>query len=217
MSDHDFPGGQQMGAKKLTEMARTVQREAKKSPMPVFIAALAAFLALVSMANGAADKLALQSHIEAANMFGYFQAKNIRATNSQIAADTFEAMGKPILASRWKLKSDRYKQEKLVILSEAKEQQKIRSVALKRGDYFGVAVKALQIAIVLASASMIFGGGFLLAGSLLLTAMAAFLTFNGSTLYFEIMTDPAEIYHWFRVAVGLDFASLGANSGMFNG
>ena len=196
------------GGKRLAEIARDVQREARKSPMPVFIATLAAFLALVSMANGAADKLAMQAHIEAANQFGYFQAKNIRATNSQIAADTFVAMNQPNLAKRWKTKADRYKQEKIVILSEAKAQQKIRAKAIKQGEYFGVAIMALQIAIVLASASMIFGGGFLPAGSLLLTLIAVLFTINGYTLYVNILTDPVDIYHWLIEASGISIANV---------
>ncbi len=202
------PASSEGGKKTFSQMAEDVRREARKSPMPVFIAALAAFLALISMANGSADKLALQSHIEAANKFGYFQAKNIRATNSQIAADTFDAMGKPVLAKRWKSKADRYKQEKIVILSEAKEQQSIRTIAVKRGGYFGIAISALQIAIVLASASMIFGGGFLLGGSVLLAFIAAFFTFNGYALAFEVPTDPVDLFRWLKEASGVSFAAL---------
>lgn len=191
------------GSKEFKRIAREATREARKSPMPVFIAILAAFLALVSMANGDADKRALQSHIESANKFAYFQAKNIRKTQSQIAADSFVAMGQGDLASKWQAKADRYKREKAAILKSARAELVKRAHAIKQGGYFEMAISALQIAIVLASASLILGGGVMMWVSFLLTLMALFFTINGYGLYFQLPTNPVELLEWMKHASGI--------------
>lgn len=175
-------------------LIREISQEARKSKTPIFIAVLAAFLALVSMADGDAGKRALVAHIEAANQFAFFQAKNIRATDSEIAATMFDALGKTEIASTWQGKADRYQKEKADILKDAKAEQEKRKVAIRQGDYFGVAIAMLQIAIVLASASLILSGRFLLGASILFTLVAVFYSVNGYGLYYEAPTDPALIF-----------------------
>lgn len=191
------------GSKEFKRIAREATREARKSPMPVYIAVLAAFLALVSMANGDAEKRALQSHIESANKFAYFQAKNIRKTDSQIAADTFKTLGQAELAAKWQAKADRYRGEKAKILASAKAELVKRRHAIEQSKYFEVAISSLQIAIVLASASLILGGGIMMWGSFLITAIAIFFTVNGYGLFFELSTDPVEIFQWMKQATGI--------------
>ncbi len=177
----------------LGRIAKEVSREARNSPIPVFIAILAAVLALVSMADGDANERSMQAHIEASNQFAYFQAKNIRMTDSQIANAILTTTGNTELAAEWKAKAERYKSEKVEILKAAKIEQKKQYVAQRQGDYFAVAVSLLQIAIVLASASLIVHGGLLLTGSVILSVAAVFFTVNGYGLYFDFSTDPAEI------------------------
>lgn len=174
----------------LRRVIKEVSQEVRKSKTPIFIALLAAFLALVSMVDEEAGKKALVAHIEASNQFAYYQAKNIRLTSSEIAAGTFESMGKDALAAKWQEKADRYSKEKKEILSNARAEQKKRSVAIRQGDYYSVAIALLQISIVLASVSLISGGWILLGGSITFSLIAVFFVVNGYGLYYEIPTDP---------------------------
>lgn len=182
----------------IRNLIKEVSREAKKSKTPIFIAMLAATLALVSMSDGDADKRVLESHIESSNQFAYFQAKNIRKTDSEIAASTFESLGKAELAVIWRQKAERYGKEKAEILKVVRAEQAKRTIALRQSDYFSFAIAFLQIAIVLASASLILGGGILLGISFLFTAGAIFFTVNGYGLYYDIPTDPATIANWVK-------------------
>ena len=180
----------------LKNVIMEVSREARRSRTPIFIALIAAFLALVSMADDEVGKAALVAHIEASNQFAFFQAKNIRMTSSQIAAGTFMSMGKSELATKWQEKADRYEQEKGEILKVAKAELAKRKIAIRRGDYYGVAIALLQIAIVLASISLISGGGILLGGSIFLSLISLIVTVNGYGLYYDMPTDPQAIGEW---------------------
>lgn len=177
----------------LRGLMRDVSREAQKSKTPLFIAVLAAFLALVSMADGDADKQVLVAHIESANQFAFYQAKSVRATDAKIASSTFDAMQRPELAKKWERNALRYDRERSEILIRARSEQSKRAISIRQGDYFSVAIATLQIAIVLASASLLLSGGFLLLVSCCLTGVALFFTINGYGLYFDLPTDPTLI------------------------
>ncbi len=182
----------------LKNIIKEISQEAHNSKTPIYIAILAAFLAFVSMADDDAGKRALVAHIEASNQFSYFQAKNIRLTSSEIAAGTFKSMGQVALASEWQQKADRYSAEKDEILATAKAEKAKQEIAIRQGDYFGIAIALLQIAIVLASVSLITGGGVLLSFSFVLSLVSLFVVVNGYGLYYDIPTDPKLAIDWVR-------------------
>jgi hypothetical protein len=193
MTVSDNQSGKRRTTPDLRGMIREVSREARRSPIPILIAAIAAFLALVSMANGESERLALGAHIESANQFAYFQAKNIRRTDAQIAAQMFEKMGHPDAANHWRQVAERYGKEKATILKAAKAHQVIRSKAMRQSGYFEIAIVLLQIAIVLATAALIAGRFGLIFFSVLLVFGAGFFTLNAYGLYYNIPTDPVEM------------------------
>lgn len=168
----------------------------RQSRIPLFIAAMAALLSVASLADDETDKVAMSAHIEAANKFSYFQGKTIRKTDSEIASKLFARLEAPELAEHWQKKADRYDREKDEILKDAREQQKIRNQALRQGDYYKVGVTLLQIAVVMASASLVFGGGLLFGLSLFLTLISVVYTANGYGMYFEFPTSPGAIFNW---------------------
>lgn len=186
----------------IKRIIKEVSKEARKSKVPLYIAILAACLALVSMAEGDVKERALGAQIEASNKFAYFQAKNIRKTDSEIAAQLLTSLNQPDLAKSWQAKADRYGREKDEILKEALEQQAIRAHGLKQSAYFAIAIALLQIAIVLATAALVLGGGFLLWASVALALLASFFTFNGYYLYLEFPTDPVEFGKWLSGSLG---------------
>ncbi len=195
----------------LKRIIKEVSREARKSRVPLYIAVLAACLALVSMAEGDVKERALGAQIEASNKWAYFQAKNIRKTNSEVAAEILESIGKPELAQKWRSTATRYNSEKKEIMKQAQEQEAIRTHGLKQSAYLAIAIALLQIAIVLATASLILGGGFLLWTSTFIALVAMFFTFNGYYLYLEFPTDPIEFGKWLTANVGGDAWLKGSN------
>lgn len=188
----------------LKRIMKEVSQEARKSRVPLYIAVLAACLALVSMAEGDVKERALGAQIEASNKWAYFQAKNIRKTNSEVAAEILESIGKTELAQKWHVTATRYDGEKTEIMKQAQEQEAIRAHGLKQSSYFAIAIALLQIAIVLATASLILGGGFLLWTSVLIALLSMFFTFNGYYLYLEFPTDPVEFGKWLTTRSGID-------------
>ena len=180
----------------IKRIIKEVSKEARKSKVPIYIAILAAGLALVSMAEGDAKERALGAQIEASNKFAYFQAKNIRKTDSEIAADVLEGIGKPELAAKWRAKAERYAKEKGAILAEARAEQTKQDHGLKQSSYFSISIALLQIAIVLATASLILGGGMLLWASGFIAMLSLLFMFNGYCLYVEFPTDPVEFSKW---------------------
>lgn len=188
--------GEQFSLSALKEELKDALQKPEHSRIPLFIAALAALLSIISLADTETDKIAMSAHIEASNKFAYFQAKAIRHTDSKIAAQLLAKLDAAELSDYWQKKATRYKNEKNEIFKDARKQEKIRETALTKGDYYKVGVTLLQIAIVLASASMILGGGALFAMSVILTLISLVYSINGVGLYYEIPTDPVGFIDW---------------------
>ncbi len=188
--------GEQSTLMVIRKELQAALQQPQKSKIPLFIAALAALLSIVSLADTEMDKIAMSAHIESANKFAYFQAKNIRQTDSKIAAQMFEKLEAPALAAFWSEKATRYTAEKSEIIKDARAQQKTRENALSKGEYYKVGVTLLQIAIVLASASIVVGGGSLFAISMVLTLVSLVYSINGGSLFYDIPTNPAGILDW---------------------
>lgn len=184
------------GSETLNEAQRTIKeirQESQNNKIPIFIAFLAAFLALVSMADDEVTEAALEAQIEASNQFAYFQAKNIRGTSAEIAAETLREMDKTKAAMKWQQTADRYETEKSDILKAARAEQTKRTIALKQGDNYAVAIALLQIAIVLASISLITSGTLLLTMSIIFALISCIFVVNGYGLFYSIPTHPEMI------------------------
>jgi hypothetical protein len=139
----------------------------------LFIGVMALFLALSETLGKSAQTGAIGYNIEAANLWAFFQAKNIRRTvvltaaeqmaiNAPAAPDLIKApMTKQI--DNWQKTAARYRsepevQEGTVELAErAKAAEKKRDTALARYHHYELASAAFQIGIVLASATVITG------------------------------------------------------------
>jgi len=147
------------------------------------IAVLAAFLALSETLGKSAQTEAMNRNIEASNLWAFFQAKTIRLTTLRTAAESLEvdaalattpdarALIEKRVAS-WRKTADRYESEpdtregRKELVARAKDAEKKRDRALAAYHHYEVASGALQIAIVLASATVITGAAFLMWGAL---------------------------------------------------
>lgn len=190
-------------AAELMEQER--ERDAFKKRAAILIAFFAMLLAITGLGSNNAMKEALNENIAASNAYNFFQAKNMRQTSYNLAADEFELawVQDPALpesaraalsakAADYKKTAARYESEpdtgegKKELLAKAREHDAKRDKALKQDPYFDYAEALLQIAIVLISVSIVadqrwltlIGGG--------LGVIGGFLMINGFLLLVEI-------------------------------
>ena len=133
----------------------------------LLISVLALVLAFSETLGKGAQTAALAYNIEASNLWAFFQAKTIRQTVLRTAAEELEAQGtikneavkKQVEA--WKKTAERYQSEpetgegRKELSARAKEAEKKRDTAMAAYHHYELASAAVQIAIVLASASII--------------------------------------------------------------
>ena len=135
----------------------------------LLVAILAALLAISEMGGKSSQTNALASHIDAANLWSFFQAKTIRQTTMRTAADQAEATfndssqvvpaAMKAQAERWRQTAQRYESEpetgegrkELMARAKVKEQTRDKSLAAYHMFEYGSA--AFQLAIVLAGAA----------------------------------------------------------------
>ncbi len=171
----------------------------------VYIGVLAVALAICSVGAGNATKDATARNIEAANAWAFFQAKNIRRNDVRLQIDALqlklatepelpapartaiESKIKDYRANEARLSSEPETGEGLKqLLAKGKSLEAQRDWAMRKDPYFDYAQALLQIAIVLASVSIITGGTSLLILSIVLASGGALLTFNGFTLAYAL-------------------------------
>jgi hypothetical protein len=140
----------------------------------LLIAVIALFLAFSETLGKSAQTSAISYNVEASNLWAFFQAKTIRMTTLQTAADTRkidagaatdpaikDAMAKQI--DTWTKTAGRYNDEpetnegRKQLAERAKEAEHKRDTAMARYHHYEVASAAFQIGIVLASATIITG------------------------------------------------------------
>jgi len=131
----------------------------------LLISVLALILAFAETLGKGAQTGALAYNIEASNLWAFFQAKTIRQTVLRTAAEEMES-GSPNEAqkkqlSKWKDTAQRYQSEpdtgegREQLAARAKDAEKKRDRSMAAYHHYELASAAVQIAIVLASASII--------------------------------------------------------------
>jgi len=194
---------------KADEAAELMDRDREtdqfKTRAAVVIAFFAMCLAITGLGGSNAAKEAFNNNILASNFFSFFQAKNIRQTSYQLAADELELawINNPALPDEarkamqakvdfYKKTVERYESEpdtkegKKELLARARQHEELRDRALKQDPYFDYAEALLQIAIVLISVAIVANLAWLsyLGGALGLIGML--LSINGFLLLVEI-------------------------------
>ncbi len=195
-------------AERSTEIHEELQEAHEKSGnkwVAVYIAILAVALAITGMGASNAMKDMLSNNIEASNLWSFFQAKTIRKTGIDSAADQMglilaanpalpEAARKQIedTIKRYRAISARYESEpdtkegRKELIARAKEKEKARDTAQRKDPYFDFAEALIQIAIVLASVSLITRTSLLLIVSFAMSGLGIFLSANGFLLFVKL-------------------------------
>jgi hypothetical protein len=166
----------------------------------LLISVLALFLAFSETMGKSAQTAALNSQIEASNLWNFFQAKNIRRTSTQIASEQTKLLAATAAdpaqkaaiekqVDQWNKTAARYRSEPeaangkgegtVELSRRAIEEQHHRDEYLAKYHHYEFASAAFQIGIVLASATVITGIVALsfLAGGLGVIGLA-FMTFG---------------------------------------
>jgi len=152
------------------EHAEHASSENKK--IALLIAVIALFLALSETLGKSAQTEAIAKNVEASNLWAFFQAKSIRRTVVQTAAEqgrlsltaaaddaTKAALQKQI--DDWQKTAARYRSEPETgegteqLSERAKHAEEERELSTEKYHHFEIASAAFQIAIVLASAAII--------------------------------------------------------------
>ena len=131
----------------------------------LLIAVLALVLAFAETLGKGAQTAALAYNIEASNLWAFFQAKTVRQTVLRTAAEQIEATSGTEVSkkqsAKWRDTAQRYQSEpetgegREQLAARAKEAENKRDRAMAAYHHYELASAAVQIAIVLASASII--------------------------------------------------------------
>jgi hypothetical protein len=164
----------------------------------LLIAVLALFLSFSETLGKSAQTAAIGANVESSDLWAFFQAKSIRLTQLNTAAEQMliaaEAASDPAAKASmqkqidtWKKTAARYDSEPATgegrkeLAERAKEAEERRDLALAKYHHYELASAAFQVGIVLASAAVITGalalawlGGALGILGLALTALGLF-------------------------------------------
>jgi len=180
-----------------TEDHAREQAERFRKVVALWVAVLAVLLAITAMSHEQAARHAVLDNIHASDTYNFFQAKNIRQTANQIAANEVEAllvMENPAEPVRGQLETQlagyeanvrRYESEpetgegKQELLVTARGYEASRDLALIQAHSFIYAQVLLQIAIVLGSVSILALHKGVVAASGVLAVAALLLLANG--------------------------------------
>jgi predicted secreted protein len=173
----------------------------------VYLGVVAMLLAISSLGGGKATKEMLNANIHASDAYAFAQAKYLRETAYELAADQLEAeiAAQPALPdaakasmtasiNKYRAAAARYANDpaggegRQQLLERAKVWEAVRDRAERQDPNFEFAAALFQIAIVLGSVSIVAMSRALLGFSAILAAVALLLTVNG---YFLIVTIPS--------------------------
>ena len=187
-----------MGAHESMEHAEHAEHASgSNKKIALLIAVIALFLALSETLGKGAQTEAISKNVEASNLWAFFQAKSIRRTTVQTAAEqgklslgtandaTKAALQKQI--DDWQKTAARYRSEPETgegteqLSERAKHAEEERDLATAKYHHFELASAAFQIGIVLASATIITGiivlawiSGLLALAGIAMTALGIF-------------------------------------------
>jgi len=163
------------------------QKEKRFSRRVALVTALyAVLLAITALGGNKASKEMILSQQQASDQWAFYQAKSIREqlynTQSMMAdAANYEGLAKQLKAGAAKYEGDKKELE-----TEARKLEKERDMYRAKDPYFDFGEALLQIAIVLASISILASSGPVFIGSLVSAVFGTFLMVNGYFMFLSI-------------------------------
>ncbi len=189
----------------VMEKVKSDDSEQNNKRAALYISILAVLLAVTNMGGSNATKDFMANYIGASDTYAFFQAKSIRQTSYQLAADQLamqleaqpglpEKARADMLATLHKYRESikKYDSEpengegKKELLEKARAMERLRDIAQQRDPYFDRAVAMFEIAIVTASVAAMVEVTSIMIVSVVLAVFATFLMINGYTLLFHM-------------------------------
>jgi hypothetical protein len=174
----------------------------------IYLGIVAMLLAITALGGAHATKTIVNANIQASDTYGFYQARNIRQTAYQLAAEhlDLELLTQPEMpdaakakveqvAKKYRERVDRYESDpstgegKKELLAKAKALEVKRDHASEQDPNFDYAEALFQIAIVLGSVSIVAASRPLVKLSGVLAIIATLLMING---YFLLVHLPLE-------------------------
>jgi hypothetical protein len=171
----------------------------------IYLGIIAMLLAITALGGAHATKTIVNANIQASDTYGFYQARNIRQTAYQIAAEGLEAdlLAQPSMpeaarakieqmAKRYRERVDRYESDpstgdgKKELLAKAQALEARRDQAAERDPNFDFAEALFQIAIVLGSVSIVAASRPLVHLSGILAIGGTLLMINGYFLFVHL-------------------------------
>jgi len=167
----------------------------------IYISVLAVLLAIAATGSNDAMKTAQQAGFQVNDQYAFYQAKVIRQSQIKLASDELEVqmlenpnVPEPALKLMQTKKAEYDKEAarletnakngKKELLAKAENCENERNLALAQHPFYDYSMAMLQIAIVLASASIVTGARLLLAASGAVGLFGILLFLNGYTLFY---------------------------------
>ncbi len=189
----------------------------------IYISVLAVLIAIAATGSNDAMKTAQQAGFQVNDHYAFYQARVIRQSQIRLASTQLElnqlenpSMPEPALKLLQSKKADYDKEDarldtngrngKKELLAKAESCENERTLALAQHPYYDYSMAMLQIAIVLASASIITGARLLLAGSGLVGLFGIMFFLNGYALFYgspPLKHDKADILEKAGVHISL--------------
>ncbi len=176
-----------------------------RSRAALLIAFMAMLLAITSLGGGNAAEDIMNYNIQASDTWAFYQAKTIRKTNTELAADALENQlmlsqnlspeqraGLEKKIAEYRANAARYESEpdkgegRKELAKKAQDLTAQRDRAMQQDPNFDFSEALFQIAIVLASVSILATSRKILYVSLVAGALAFILMLNGYFLFFNL-------------------------------
>lgn len=153
----------------------------------LIISAFAAVYSVNVFLHNQASSTVLNNTIKINDLWAFYQAKSIKQTQYEIAADAVEGKDQKRYL-QYRAEVERYEDEpkegKKALMAQARQVEKERDTAKKRVPWYGIAGSVMQIAIVLLTASMLTAGIMLFWGGIAAQTAAMVLMSQGFFLWF---------------------------------
>jgi hypothetical protein len=186
------------------EVDRLQQAESFRRHVALWVSIVAVVLAITTMAREQATNTLVNANIQVSDTYNFFQAKNIRQTDNQIAADELETLifvlqpDEPLRSrmqerlARYQANVERYESEpetgegKQELLARARTLERSSEDARTRQHSLHYSEALLQIAIVLGSVAILSLSRPVLFASGGATGLAVLLLLNGLVTRFHL-------------------------------
>jgi hypothetical protein len=192
-AEHEEPGHEEPHGH-----AHRLGDETFRKRVGILIGVLAVILAITETAGNAAMKQTINSNIQASDSYAFYQARNIRQTDNRLAADQLDMLllSRPDLpdsavaairqkAEDYRKEADRWESDpktrdgKKELKEKADAATAAREAAQERDENFELAAALVQIAVVLASSSILHASRPLVWISVLFAICGTLISLNG--------------------------------------